>query len=128
MKINTVFLRDECVLPSQFDLLQEPFCNGWAEAIGTGASELDAAIRGVGWHFMWIVDSRASLALGRTAEAAIHRALAPDSSCVEWAVQCCRAGFHPSYKSPRLPLSQSICPGSPDTKSGIAELTRGNAS
>jgi len=76
VKINTVFLRDECILPSQFDLLQEPFCKGWAEAIGTVATELDAAIRGVGWHFMWMVDSHASLALGRTAEAAIHRALA----------------------------------------------------
>ena len=76
LKINTVFLRDECVLPSQFDLLQEPFCKGWAEAIGTAATELDATIRGVGWHFMWIVDSHASLALGRTADAAIHRALA----------------------------------------------------
>ena len=48
VKINTVFLRDECILPSQFDLLQEPFCKGWAEAIGTVAPELDAAIRGVG--------------------------------------------------------------------------------
>jgi len=76
MKINSVFLRNECVLPSQLDLLQEPFCNGWAEAVGTVASELDATIRGVGWHFMWIVDAHASLALGRTAEAAIHRALA----------------------------------------------------
>jgi hypothetical protein len=76
VKINTVFLRDECILPSQFDLLQEPFCKGWAEAIGTVATELDATIRDAGWHFMWMVDSHASLALGRTAEAAIHRALA----------------------------------------------------
>jgi hypothetical protein len=76
VKINTVFLRDACVLPSQFDLLQEPFSRGWAEAIGTVASELDAAIRGVGWHFMWLADSYSSQALGRTAETAIHRALA----------------------------------------------------
>ena len=76
MKLNTVFLRDECILPSEFDLLQEPYSRGWTEAIGTVASELDAAIRGVGWHFMWMVDSHASLALGRTAESAIHRALA----------------------------------------------------
>lgn len=76
MKINTVFLRDECILPSQFNLLKEPFCKGWAESIGTVASELDATIRGAGWHFMWIVDSHTSIALGRTAETAIHRALA----------------------------------------------------
>ncbi len=76
MKVNTVFLRNECALPSQFDLLQEPFCNGWTEAIGTAASELDERIRIAGWHFMWLADSHSSQALGRTAEAAIHRALA----------------------------------------------------
>ncbi len=76
MKINTVFLRNECTLPSQFNLLQEPFSRGWAESIGAEASELDTAIRGAGWHFMWLADSYSSRALGRTAEAAIHRALA----------------------------------------------------
>jgi hypothetical protein len=76
VKINAVFLRDECTLPSQFNLRQEPFSRRWAEVIGTGSSELDTAIRGVGWHFMWLADSYSSQALGRTAEAAIHRALA----------------------------------------------------
>jgi hypothetical protein len=76
VKINTVFLRNECILPSHFDLRQEPFSRGWAEVIGTVAFELDAAIRGVGWHFMWLADSYSSQALGKTAETAIHRALA----------------------------------------------------
>ena len=76
MKINTIFLRDGCILPSQFALRQEPFSKGWAEAIGTVATELDARIRSVGWHFMWLADSYSSQALGRTAETAIHRALA----------------------------------------------------
>jgi hypothetical protein len=76
VKINTIFLRDGCILPSQFTLRQEPFSNGWAEAKGTAAMELDAAIRGVGWHFMWLADSYSSQALGRTAETAVHRALA----------------------------------------------------
>lgn len=49
---------------------------GWAEAMGTAATELDARIRGVGWHFMWLADSYSSQAIGRTAETAIHRALA----------------------------------------------------
>lgn len=76
MNINTVFLRDECILPRQFDLLQEPFSRGWAEAVGTAATELDTRIRGAGWHFMWLADSYSSQALGRTPETAIHRALA----------------------------------------------------
>ena len=52
--------------------------------------------------------------------------IGPRSSCGEGSVQRCRAGFHPRHEFPRLPLSQSICPGSPDTKSGIAELIREN--
>jgi hypothetical protein len=74
--INTIFLRDGCILPSEFALRQEPFSKGWAAAMETVASDLDARIRGVGWHFMWLADSHSSRALGRTAEAAIHRALA----------------------------------------------------
>lgn len=76
MKINTIFLRDGCILPSLFTLRQEPFSKGWAEATGTVASELDTRIRNVGWHFMWLSDSYSSQALGRTADTAIHRALA----------------------------------------------------
>jgi hypothetical protein len=76
VKINMIFLRDGCILPSQLTLPQEPFSKGWAEAIGTVATELDTRIRSVGWHFMWLADSYSSQAFGRTAEAAIHRALA----------------------------------------------------
>jgi hypothetical protein len=76
VKINTVFLRDDCILPGQFDLQQEPFSKGWAEASGTVAIELDTKIRSVGWHFMWLTDSYSSRAFGRTAETAVHRALA----------------------------------------------------
>jgi len=71
-----MFLRDGCILPSLFALRQEPFFKGWAEAMGTAAMELDARIRNAGWHFMWLADSYSSQALGRTAETAIHRALA----------------------------------------------------
>jgi hypothetical protein len=76
VKINTMFLRDGCILPSEFSLRQEPFSRGWAEAMGTVAMELDARIRSAGWHFMWLSDSYASQAFGRTADSAIHRALA----------------------------------------------------
>jgi hypothetical protein len=76
VKINTVYLRDGCILPSQLDLLQEPFSRGWAKAIEAVATELDARIRSAGWHFMWLADSHSAQALGKTAETAIHRALA----------------------------------------------------
>ena len=75
MKQNTVFLREGCILPDQFHLRQEPFCKGWTEAMGILVAELDSRIRSVGWHFMWMMDSHSSQALGRTAETATHRAL-----------------------------------------------------
>ncbi|MGA3033703.1 MAG: hypothetical protein ABSD70_10495 [Terracidiphilus sp.] len=75
MKINTIFLRDGCILPSELALRQEPFSKGWTEAKGTAATELDTRIRDIGWHFMWLSDSYSSQGLGKTAETAIHRAL-----------------------------------------------------
>ncbi len=75
MKLHTIFLREYCVLPDRFDLSKEPFCKGWAVAIGILASELDASIRNAGWHFMWMTDTHSSRGLGRSPETAIHRAL-----------------------------------------------------
>lgn len=75
MKQHTVFLREGCILPDRFNLHQQPFCEGWAEAVGPLVTELDASIRDAGWHFMWIESSHSSRALGRTPESAIHRAL-----------------------------------------------------
>jgi hypothetical protein len=75
VKLHTVFLRNECILPDRFDLCQEPFSKGWTEAMGTLVTGLDARIRGVGWHFMWITDSHSTLGLGSTQETAIRRAL-----------------------------------------------------
>jgi hypothetical protein len=75
VKLHTVFLRNECILPDRLDLCKEPFCNGWAVAIGVLASELDASIRRKGWHFMWLTDTQSSRGFGRTPETAIRRAL-----------------------------------------------------
>jgi hypothetical protein len=84
MKIHTVFLRNGCMLPSGVDLRQEPFSDGWAEAVGGLASELDASIRNRGWHFMWMTDSYSARGLGRTPETAIQRALVRALRAVDW--------------------------------------------
>lgn len=74
MNSQTVFLRDGCILPDQVDMSIEPFCKGWNVVIGALAPELDAAIRGAGWHFMWMTDSRSSSGIGTTTETAVKRA------------------------------------------------------
>jgi hypothetical protein len=75
MKLHTVFLREGCVLPDQFQICRDPYCKGWELAVGGVASELDANIRRAGWHFMWMTDSRSSHGFGSNPETAIHRAL-----------------------------------------------------
>jgi hypothetical protein len=75
VKQHTVFLRNGCILPDRFDLSRESICRDWTTVIGVLVSELDASIRNVGWHFMWIADSHSSRGLGGTPEAALHRAL-----------------------------------------------------
>jgi hypothetical protein len=75
VKLHTVFLREECILPDRFDLRREAFCKGWAAVTEVLASELDASIRNVGWHFMWLTDPHSSRGLGGTAETAVNRAL-----------------------------------------------------
>lgn len=75
MNVHTVFLRDGCILPDQIDLHTEPFCKNWSVATGMLASELDAGIRRVGWHFMRMTDSQSSLGIGITPESATQRAL-----------------------------------------------------
>ena len=75
MKLNTVFIREDCTLPDQFGLCKEPFCKGWTVAIGLLASEMDADIRKAGWHFMWMTDTQSSVGFGATPETAIRRAV-----------------------------------------------------
>jgi hypothetical protein len=75
VNLHAVFLREECILPDRFDVRQEPFFKGWTEVIGILVSELDAGIRNVGWHFLWITDTHSSRGFGRTPETAIRSAL-----------------------------------------------------
>jgi hypothetical protein len=75
VKLHTVFLREECILPDRFDLRSEPFCKGWAAVAGVLVSELDASIRNAGWHFMWLTDPHSSRGLGGTPETAVNRAV-----------------------------------------------------
>jgi hypothetical protein len=75
VNLHTVFLREECILPDQFDLRTKPFCKGWTEVVGVLASGLDASIRSAGWHFMWMTDSQSSRGFGGSPDIAIHRAL-----------------------------------------------------
>lgn len=73
MRNHAIFLRIGCVLPGGFELRQEPFCEGWLTATGISVSELDAGIRSLGWHFMWMTDAHSSRGFSATLETASRR-------------------------------------------------------
>lgn len=77
-----MFLRGEHVLPDEIHLRQIPFCNRWGLVKDFLSPELDAKIRGVGWHFMWLSGSCSRRGIGYTEEEAIHGALVRALGCV----------------------------------------------
>lgn len=70
-----MFLREACALPNQFVLRQELFCPKWMLVEDLTAAGLDAKIRSVGWHFMWMMGTSIRRGFGRTSDQAIHQAL-----------------------------------------------------
>jgi hypothetical protein len=75
VKIHSVFLRNECILPQRLDPLREPVGDHWTHVAEIPASVFDTMIRQAGWHFMWILRPSARRGIGITPEAATDRAL-----------------------------------------------------
>lgn len=75
MKLHSVFLRNECILPKRLDPLREPVGDGWMRVEEIPASVFDTMIRQAGWHFMWILRPSARRGFGITQDAATRRAL-----------------------------------------------------
>lgn len=69
-----MFLRSGCRLPEGFRLGQQRFNEGWLSAGDISAPGLDMALRGVGWHFVWIRKASTRFGYGRTESAALARA------------------------------------------------------
>jgi hypothetical protein len=76
VKLHSVFLRKECILPKRLDPLREPVGDHWTRVDEIPASVFDTMIRQAGWHFMWILRPSARRGIGVTQEAATGRALA----------------------------------------------------
>jgi hypothetical protein len=75
MKLHSVFLRSECVLPDRLNLRLQPFGETWSVVEEIPALVFDTMIRRAGWHFMWLQDACSRRGIGLTEEAAIRRAL-----------------------------------------------------
>jgi hypothetical protein len=75
LKLHSVFLRNDCILPKRLDPLREPVAEGWTRLEEIPASVFDTMIRQAGWHFMWILRPSARRGFGATQDAATGRAL-----------------------------------------------------
>jgi hypothetical protein len=75
VKLRSVFLREECVLPKRLDPLREPIADGWMRVEEIPAPVFDTMIRQAGWHFMWIQCPSTRRGFGTTPEGATRRAL-----------------------------------------------------
>ncbi|MGC2637500.1 MAG: hypothetical protein WA294_10010 [Acidobacteriaceae bacterium] len=72
---SAIFLRVGCILPNGLHLKQKPFGKDWVSVENAAPAQLDLAVRGAGWHFMWIEWACSRSGCGRTDEAASNRAI-----------------------------------------------------
>jgi hypothetical protein len=75
VRLHSVFLRKECVLPGHMIPLRESFGRNWMLVNEMSASAFDTMIRQAGWHFIWMSGSCSRRGFGRTRDEAIDRAL-----------------------------------------------------
>ena len=76
MKLHSVFLRTECILPDGMDPLREPCGANWTLADEITAPDFYTVIRQRGWRFAWSHGSCFRRGLGHTQETATANALA----------------------------------------------------
>jgi hypothetical protein len=75
LKLHSVFLRSECILPDRLDPCRQPICDGWSFVEEISALVFDTMIRQAGWHFVWLHEGCSRRGFGLTEEAAIRRGL-----------------------------------------------------
>jgi hypothetical protein len=75
VKLHSVFLRKDCILPDRLDPLREPIGDDWMRVEEILEPVFDAMIRQAGWHFMWVTPTCSRRGLGKTPEGATDQAL-----------------------------------------------------
>jgi hypothetical protein len=75
LKLHSVFLRKDCILPNRLDPVREPVGAHWTLVEDLAAPVFDTMIRQAGWHFMWIQDSCARMGFGSSRASATTHAL-----------------------------------------------------
>jgi hypothetical protein len=75
VKLSAMFLRRDCVLPEEMELIQSRFGEKWMSVVNATAATLDIQIRNAGWHFMYLQTAHSRVYIGRTAESPTSKAM-----------------------------------------------------
>jgi hypothetical protein len=70
-----MFLRTGCILPAGMELMQTRFDEKWMSVENATAATLDAQVRSMGWHFMFLQTAHSRVGVERTAELATSKAM-----------------------------------------------------
>jgi hypothetical protein len=75
VKLHSVLLRDECILPDRLDPLRNRVCDNWTLVEEIPVMVFDTMVRQAGWHFVWLSGASSRRGFGMTHEDATSHAL-----------------------------------------------------
>jgi hypothetical protein len=75
VKLHSVFLRDDCTLPSCVNPLRNDVGEHWTYVQDISSPVFDIMIRQAGWHYIWMLGCCSRRGCARTQEAATENAL-----------------------------------------------------
>jgi hypothetical protein len=75
VQLGAMFLRTGCILPAGMELVQTRFDEKWLSVENATAATLDAQVRSMGWHFMFLQSAHSRVGVERTAELATSKAM-----------------------------------------------------
>jgi hypothetical protein len=75
VRLHSILLRDQCVLPDRLDPLRNTVCVNWTIVEEIPATVFDTMVRQAGWHFVWLHGASSRRGFGGTQAEATRRAL-----------------------------------------------------
>ena len=76
IKVGTMIMRDDLVLPKAVAIQSATYCSGWRRISGISSTMLDRALLTAGWNRFYIAGALQTLELGNGNNACLRRGIA----------------------------------------------------